>query len=337
VVISNEFSASRFWTDIVCWDCTLFQYIGELCRYLLQAPTDPEETRHRLRMCIGNGLRREIWNDFKSRFRIPRILEFYAATEGSVSLFNVDGEPGSLGRIPAFLAHRLPIALVKYDDRTGAPLRDAGNLCIPVAPDEIGEALGRIRGRTPPAGTDFEGYASAEETEQKIIRDAFTPGDAWFRTGDLMRRDRRGYYYFVDRIGDTFRWKGENVSTSEVEQVICSFPGVLQAGVYGVLVPHADGRAGMAAIVAAAELPLDRFYSHLALHLPDFAHPLFLRLCEKIETTATFRNVKEKLAREGYDPAATGDAIFFNDRRKGAFVPLDGALFGRIQSGGIIL
>jgi len=337
VVITEEFSATRFWADIVRWDCTLFQYIGELCRYLLQTPANSDETRHRLRMCVGNGLRPDIWCDFRSRFHIPRVLEFYAATEGSVSLFNVEGEPGSLGRVPPYLAHRLPIALVKHDGRTGEPLRNADGFCVPAAPDEVGDAIGALAENAASGANAFEGYISADATEKKVLRNVFERGDAWFCTGDLMRRDARGYYYFVDRIGDTFRWKGENVSASEVEQVICSFPGVRQASVYGVPVPHADGRAGMAAVAGVAERELGEFYSHLGQHLPDFARPVFLRLCREIETTATFRNVKERLSREGYDPAAAGEAIFFNDRRNGGFVPLDGALFDRIQTGQVIL
>jgi fatty-acyl-CoA synthase len=165
----------------------------------------------------------------------------------------------------------------------------------------------------------------------------FEAGDTWFRTGDLMRRDRRGYYYFVDRSGDTFRWKGENVSTSEVEQVICSFPGVRQACVYGVTIPDVDGKAGMAAVSTDPEFPLGQFYAHLCQNLPDFAHPVFLRLCREIETTATFRNLKERLVRDGYDPGAAEDAVFFQDRQKRAFVPLDSTLFQRIQTGGVIV
>jgi len=337
VVISQEFSASRFWSDIVSRDCTLFQYIGELCRYLLHAPADPRETAHRLRMCVGNGLRPEIWRDFKSRFNIPRILEFYAATEGTVSLFNVEGKTGSLGRIPPFLAHRFQVALLKYDAHGERPSRNPENLCVSAGPDEVGEAVVPITGHGTSAGTACEGYTTEDETERKIIRDVFEPGDAWFRTGDLMRRDARGYYYFVDRIGDTFRWKGENVAASEVERVICSFPGIRQVSVYGVAVPHADGRAGMAAVACVAELPREEFHAHLSRNLPDFAHPIFLRLCGQIETTGTFKNMKEQLSRAGYDPAATGDAIFFNDRKNGAFVPMNGTLFDQIQKGEIIL
>ncbi len=161
----------------------------------------------------------------------------------------------------------------------------------------------------------------------------FEPGDAWFRTGDLMRRDQRGFFYFVDRIGDTFRWKGQNVATCEVAQALTECPGVLEANVYGVSVPHTDGRAGMAAIVTDARFDLARLRAHLDARLPDYARPLFLRILREIEVTATFKHKKSDLARAGFDPALTDDAIYFNDAGRGAFVRLEPALFERIQSG----
>jgi fatty-acyl-CoA synthase len=337
VIIGGEFSARQFWGDITRWDCTLFQYIGELCRYLLQTAPSPEQNSHHIRMCIGNGLRPEIWADFKSRFQIPRILEFYAATEGGVSLFNVEEEPGSLGRIPGYLAHRFPIELIQWDEHKEAPLRNLDGVCIRCAPDEIGEALAPIAAKPTSPGNAFEGYTDERATEKKILRNVFETGDAWFRTGDLMRRDARGYFYFVDRIGDTFRWKGENVSTTEVEQTICGCPGVRQACVYGVSIPRTDGRAGMAAILADTEFSLENLEAHLSGHLPEFARPIFLRLCAAIETTSTFRTIKDRFLRDGYDPAATTDKLFFRDRQARAYAPLDGAQFERIQTGRIIL
>jgi fatty-acyl-CoA synthase len=303
VVIRESFSASQFWNDVVRWDCTLFPYIGELCRYLLHAAPCAAESEHRIRLCCGNGLRPDVWSEFQSRFRIPRILEFYAATEGVVSLFNVEGEPGAIGRIPSYLAHRFPVALVRFDVEKEMPERDARGFCIRCAPGEAGEAIGRIS-----AASRFDGYTSAEATERKILRDVFEPGDAWFRTGDLMRRDERGYFYFVDRIGDTFRWKGENVATSEVAEAICAFPGVRQASVYGVTIPGTDGRCGMAALAANDEFELAAFPRHLERHLPAHARPLFLRLRPALDVTGTFKFTKHTLVREGYDPAATGDA-----------------------------
>ena len=333
VVIRENFSARQFWNDVIRWDCTLFQYIGELCRYLLHAEPHPHETEHRIRMCCGNGLRPDVWTDFKVRFCIPRILEFYAATEGNVSMFNIEGEPGAIGRIPSFLAHRFPATLVKFDVDRDEPVRSEQGLCIRCAPNEVGEAIGRILEGPSNVGSRFEGYTSKEASEKKILRNVFEPGDAWFRTGDLMRRDERGYFYFVDRVGDTFRWKGENVSTTEVAETISACPGVIEAVVYGVTVPGAEGRAGMAALVVGDGLDLATFRTHLIDRLPAYARPLFLRIRSQIEMTATFKHMKSEFVRQGYDPAATPDVIYFNDAERRAFVRLDTALYDRIQTG----
>lgn len=335
VVLAEKFSARRFWNDVVRWDCTVFQYIGELCRYLLHTHPSFGDAEHHIRMACGNGLRPDVWNDFKSRFRIPRILEFYAATEGNVSFFNVEGEPGAIGRVPPYLTHRFPAALVKFDLDKGEPLRNEQGFCIACAPNEVGEAIGQLLKDPANIGSRFEGYTNQEASEKKILRGAFKPGDAWFRTGDLMRKDERGFYYFVDRIGDTFRWKGENVATSEVSMVICQYPGVKEANVYGVTVPGADGRAGMATLVADAELNLKMLWAFVASRLPAYACPLFLRVRAEMDVTATFKYTKTDLVREGYNPAATADPIYFSDPESETFVRLDDALFERIQTGQI--
>ncbi len=333
IVIRDRFSASRFWSEIVEFECTLFQYIGELCRYLLHTPAHPAESLHRIRICCGNGLRPDIWEAFKSRFGIPRILEFYAATEGNVSMFNVEGKPGAIGRVPPWLAHRFGAALVRVDVEKEAPARNADGFCIPSDTDETGEALGRIREDTSNPGNRFEGYKSDSDSRAKVLRNVFEPGDAWFRTGDLMRKDAQGYFYFIDRLGDTFRWKGENVATSEVAEAICAFPGVREAIVYGVAVPACDGRAGMAVVSGIGELMLAQLRAHLRRSLPGYAQPLFLRLRHDMAVTETFKYTKGALVREGYDPAAIGDALYFDDRERGAFVPLDAGLYERIQTG----
>ncbi len=327
VVVRERFSAHRFWSEVAEWECTLFQYIGELCRYLVQSPPHPLETAHRLRLCCGNGLRAEVWEPFRERFRIPQIIEFYAATEGTFSLYNCDGTPGSIGRIPPFLAHRFPVALVRFDSEAGEPLRGADGFCVHCAEGETGEAIARLEGR------GFEGYTDAAASERKILRSVFAAGDAWYRTGDLMRRDARGNFYFVDRVGDTYRWKGENVSTLEVAAALEACPGVGDAAVYGVAVPHHDGRAGMAAIVADAAFDLGRLRRHLAARLPAYAWPMFLRLCDGIELTGTFKPQKHRLAQQGYDPRQIADRLYVNDAAAGAFVPLDAALYEAIQSG----
>jgi fatty-acyl-CoA synthase len=337
VMIGENFSASQFWNDVVQWKCTLFQYIGELCRYLLHTAENSVETEHHIRMCCGNGLRPDIWNSFKTRFRIPRILEFYAATEGNVSLFNVEGRPGAIGRIPSYLAHRFPATLVRFDIEKEEPVRNEQGFCVRTVPNETGEAIGRILDDPFNPGNRFEGYTSTEESEKKLLRNVFEPGDIWFRTGDLMRRDEQGYFYFIDRVGDTFRWKGENVSTTEVSQAICTFPGIRQANVYGVPVPGVEGRAGMVMIVSGEELDLANLRTHLRNRLPEYAHPLFLRLGNVLEETATFKYTKHKLMREGYDPIAADDVIYFNDRQRGEFVRVDMELYGRLRTGQVRL
>lgn len=332
VVLRQRFSASRFWDEIEAWHCTLFQYIGELCRFLVDSPPHPREAAHSLRLCCGNGLRPDIWEAFKQRFRVPQILEFYAATEGSFSLYNCEGEPGSIGRIPSFLRHRFFVALVQFDVETGMPIRGEDGFCVPCAANQVGEAIGKIDNDGAGSGKRFEGYADADASERKILRNVFAEGDAWFRTGDLMREDEKGYFYFVDRVGDTFRWKGENVSSQEVAETIAACPGVMEAVVYGVTVPGMEGRAGMAAIVTAQAFDLTILRQHLATHLPDYARPRFLRLCSAVEKTATFRPRKQDLARAGYDPEAAADPILFDDHASEAFIRVDAALYERIRA-----
>jgi fatty-acyl-CoA synthase len=333
VVIAEKFSARGFWDDVTRHDCTLVQYIGELCRYLVNAPPHPREAEHRVRLACGNGLRADVWENFQDRFRVPRILEFYAATEGNLSLYNVEGKPGAIGRVPPFLAHRFPAAIVQFDRARGAPLRDAQGFCIRCGTDETGEAIGRIDPASP--GGRFEGYSDAAASEEKILRDVFAPGDAWYRTGDLMRRDAQGYFYFVDRIGDTFRWKGENVATTEVVDAIARSFGVRDVCVYGVAVPGHDGRAGMAALAVDEGFDLAALHRHLATSLPRYARPLFLRIRIDLETTATFKHKKDELIAAGYDPAVVSDAIYVDDLQN--YARIDKALFDRIQAGQVRL
>jgi len=334
VVIREKFSASAFWDDIAVWDCTLFQYIGELCRYLVDAPKHRREHDHRLRLCCGNGLRAAVWREFQSRFAMPRILEFYAATEGNVSLYNVEGKVGAIGRVPPFLTHRFPLAVVKFNPVTGEPMRDGAGRAIRCATNEAGEAIGRIgRGAANAGSGAFEGYTGAADTERKILRNVFEPGDAWYRSGDLMRMDEGGFYYFVDRIGDTFRWKGENVAASEVAAALMECPGVNDAAVYGVAIPGAEGAAGMAALVADAAIDLTTLRRHVVERLPAYARPLFLRLNDKIDTTSTFKPKTHELKREGFDPALVRDRIYVDDWERQAYVPLDPALYRRIAAG----
>jgi fatty-acyl-CoA synthase len=333
LVIREKFSASQFWNDIVHWDCTLFQYIGELCRYLLHAQPSANETRHRIRMACGNGLAPEVWDRFKDRFCIPQIFEFYASTEGGVSLFNVQGRRGAIGHIPAYLAHRFSPALLVFDVEKGEPVRNEQGFCTRCAANQPGEAVGKLVEDPSGIGSRFEGYTNQEASDRKILRNVFEPGDAWIRTGDLMRKDEQGYFYFVDRIGDTFRWKGENVATSEVSEAICAFPGIKHANVYGVAIPTTEGRAGMATLVTEDELDLALFRQHLISRLPPYARPLFLRIRKDMDLTGTFKYSKTDLVRLGFDPVASNDAVYFDDLESGVFTRLDQELYDRIQMG----
>jgi fatty-acyl-CoA synthase len=334
LVVRERFSASRFWHDIRTERCTIFQYIGELCRYLVSSPdAEREAAGHTLRLACGNGMRADIWQAFQSRFGIPEVLEYYAATEGTFSLYNCEGRVGSIGRIPAFLSHRYPVALVRCDPVTGTGARDEQGRCIRCAPGEAGEAIGRIAASAGGAGAQFEGYADAEATSRKVLRDVFEPGDAWYRTGDLMSRDAEGFYYFVDRVGDTFRWKGENVSTTEVAAVLAGCRGVKDVAVYGVSVPGTEGRAGMAALVVDPEFDPAALRHELAGKLPDYARPVFLRLVATLEVTGTFKLRKQELAAQGFDPGRTDDPLYFAAPGTGRYERLEGPLHARIVQG----
>lgn len=308
-VLKRKLSVSEFWDDVADYGVTKFVYIGELCRYLLSAPPHPREKNHSLAIGFGNGLRGEVWGPFVERFGVGEMREFYGATEGNVSFLNLDGTIGAIGRLPAWIEDKLGVRIVKFDVVEEAPIRGEDGLCIPADVDEAGEAIGRI-GTT---GRDaFHGYHdNPKATEKKILRDVFEKGDAWFRTGDLVRRDADGYVYFVDRIGDTFRWKGENVATNEVADVIAKYPGVELANVYGVEVPGTDGRAGMVAMTVNSDFDMGGLASHCRANLPAYAVPLFLRIQPEAETTGTFKLRKVELVKEGFDPAQVEDPLWF--------------------------
>jgi fatty-acyl-CoA synthase len=335
VVIRPRFSASDFWRDVRDERCTLFQYIGELCRYLVNTPYQPIETQHLLRIACGNGLRPEVWVPFQTRFGIPRILEYYASTEGNFSLYNCEGQPGAIGRIPAFLANRLPVALLRFDVEKSEPARNADGFCERCAPNEIGEAVGLMPHHDGERAGRFEGYADAEASNRKVLRNVFKEGDSWYRTGDLMRRDERGFYYFVDRVGETYRWKGENVSTAEVLTVLTASRGVVEGVVYGVSVPGADGRAGTAALVVNSDFDLAAFRAEVALRLPPYARPVFLRILPTLEATGTFKPRKQDLVQAGFDPQQIKDPLYFDDARSQRYVALDAKLYAAILSGAV--
>ena len=287
VVIRKKFSVRNFWKDCCRYDCTGAQYIGEICRYLLSAPETPEEKQHKIEIMFGNGLRPQIWTQFTNRFGIHRIGEFYGSTEGNSNVLNIDSVPGAVGFSSVLFPFVYPVRLIRVSE-TGDVLRDpdTGN-CILCRPGEPGEFVGKIIKNHP--ARNFDGYVDAKATEKKIVRNVLKGGDMWFRSGDLLTMDEFGWMYFVDRLGDTFRWRGENVSTIEVEAVISNALKQQDSIVYGVEVPGVEGRAGMAAIVGSPEegagLDLNAFLQAIKQHLPSYATPLFLRFVEHLDIT----------------------------------------------------
>ncbi len=325
LIIKKRFSVSEFWSDIHKYDATMFVYIGEMCRYLLNAPEGPHEQDHHVRAITGNGLRPEVWPQFQKRFAIPRIVEFYGATEGNVSMLNYDGTVGAVGRVPEYIEHMLPTRVVRFDVEKEIPVRGPNGLCIECEFNEVGEAIGGISTK---AGRNFEGYTKAADTEKKILHDVFKKGDSWFRTGDLMRRDALGYFYFVDRIGDTYRWKGENVATSEVTQALSVIPGVREANVYGVKVPGMDGRAGMVALVVDGDF--DVLALSPRLRLPHYGKPVFLRLQPEIAVTGTFKQRKVELVKDGFDPSELPDPVYWLNPNTDRYENLTPAIYADI-------
>ena len=331
VFLRRKFSATHFWPEAVAEGCTMFVYIGELCRYLVNQPPGDDETRHKIRMAFGNGLRPDIWPVLKQRFRIPEILEFYGSTEGNVSMFNFDGREGAIGRAPKWLRKRFNVRLVQFDVETGEPIRNLQGLCIDCGAGQTGECIGQIGGD---ARSEYAGYVDKAASDKKILRDVFEKGDRWFSTGDLMKTDADGYFYFVDRIGDTFRWKGENVSTHEVSERLLAAPDVKEANVYGVETPNAEGRAGMAALVVGPEFDIQAFGETVARELPPYAQPVFVRILPALETTGTFKARKLDLIADGYDPAKFKGPLYFHDPKKG-YVKLTKSVFDKV-SGGLV-
>lgn len=314
LVLRKRFSATAFWPDVKKSGATLFVYIGELCRYLVNCPEHEDERAHSLRLAYGNGLRPDVWSDFKARFAIPEILEFYGSTEGNVSVFNFDGRPGAIGRVPWFVKGKVNIRLVQFDFDTETPLRGPDGRCRLAAVGEVGEAIGMIGDDT---RHDFSGYADKSASQKKILTDVFKPGDRWFRTGDLMRQDSDGYFYFIDRIGDTFRWKGENVSTAEVEQRLAEAPGVKEVIAYGVPVPGQEGKAGMVALVVEGRFGATAFAEYVEANLPSYAQPQFVRIMKAVDTTGTFKYRKVDLVSDGFDPDKVDGPLFLRGGKAG--------------------
>ncbi|MEO8604020.1 MAG: AMP-binding protein [bacterium] len=328
----RRFSASAFLADVRRHGATHFMYVGELCRYLLRQPPTSRDRAHKLRIASGPGLRPDIWEDFVERFGIDRVIETYGQTEANLSLMNRRGRVGSVGRSAPFTHNQLK--LVQFDFEAQQPRRGADRFLIECRPGEVGELLSQVAQSTM---MSFDGYVDKADNEQKLLRDCFVAGDVYLRTGDLLRRDRAAYYYFVDRIGDTFRWKGENVATAEVAELLNGAPGISETAVYGVRVPHADGRAGMALVVLQPGATFEpRVYFDFAEKaVPPYARPLFVRVAASMDVTGTLKHTKTRLQQEGYDPATISDLLWFRDTAARTYVPLDAALKARIDRGAL--
>ncbi|XP_065211613.1 long-chain fatty acid transport protein 1-like [Planococcus citri] len=310
VVIRKKFSASAYFPDIVKYNCTVAQYIGEMCRYILSTPPKPEDKAHKLKVIFGNGLRPQIWKEFVERFNIPRVGEFYGATEGNANIVNTDNTVGAIGFVSQILPSVYPISIIKVNPETGEPVRNSKGLCIRCQPGEQGVFIGKIISSNPARA--FLGYVNKKDSEKKVVTDVFEKGDSAFLSGDIVVSDEFGYLYFKDRTGDTFRWKGENVSTSEVEAIVSNVAEYRDCVVYGVEIPGTEGRAGMAAILDENNtLDLTTLVDGLKKNLPSYAIPLFVRILSHVEMTGTYKMKKIDLQKEGFNPELTTDKIYF--------------------------
>lgn len=329
-VLRRKFSTSGFWQDVRRHKITSFYYIGEICRYLMNAPAKPDDADNSLRVMTGAGLKADVWEAFTKRFGVNWVYEGLGSTEANYGITNVDNKPGSVGRVP-YPAHT-NMKFVRYDVENDDHIRDADGRLVEAKPGEVAEIIAEVLSGNGVGGY-FEGYTSREATEQKLLRDVIKPGDVWFRSGDLIRFDEEDYFYFVDRIGNTFRWKSENVSTEEVAAVLSAFPGPEIVNVYGVAVPGTEGRAGMVALTYADRASFDpqAFYRFASEKLAHYAVPVFVRLSGTADMTTTFKLRKVELQRAGYDPARVdGDPLFVADPQAGRYVPVTADTLDRL-------
>lgn len=332
VVVKKKFSASRFWEDCIKYNCTIVQYIGEICRYLLSQPVRPSEKGHKVRLAVGNGLRPSVWEAFTQRFQVAQIGEFYGATECNCSIANMDGKVGACGFNSRILPNVYPIRLVRVDEDSMELVRNSQGLCVPCNPGEPGLLVGRINQQDPLRR--FDGYANQDATRKKIAHNVFKRNDSAYISGDVLVMDDFGYMYFRDRGGDTFRWKGENVSTTEVEGILSSLLEQTDVAVYGVSVPGVEGKAGMAAVAdSTGSFDHVSFLKKIQRALPPYARPVFLRISPHVDTTGTFKIQKTRLQREGYDPRLTNDQIYFLNARAARYEAVDEELFNAVVDG----
>lgn len=333
LALGKSFSASKFWDDVIKYEATAFVYIGEICTYLLNQPEKPTDRKHKVRVICGNGLRPAIWDDFTQRFGIKRVCEFYAASEGNTAFVNVLNIDKTTGICPS------PIVFVEYDEASGDPVRDDNGRVKKVKNGEPGLLLSKVSNFQP-----FDGYTDKKESEKKLVRDVFKDGDVWFNTGDLMRSQGFGHAAFTDRLGDTFRWKGENVATTEVEAAVSTDSQIEEATVFGVEVPGTGGRAGMVAIQLKDGQDFDGKALAKAAYdkLPPYAVPLFVRVVKELAHTSTFKSQKGDLRKEGYggssgegdeDDVNVEDPIYVLSGKGEGYVPFYDEYLAEVKDG----
>ncbi|XP_078070470.1 long-chain fatty acid transport protein 6 [Mustelus asterias] len=330
LVLKKKFSASQFWNDCRKYNVTVFQYIGELCRYLCNQPKIEGENNHQVRMAVGNGIRSEVWKEFLERFGNIKMCEFYGATEGNVFFMNYTGKLGAVGRTSYLYKTFLPYKLVKYDAQKETPIRNEQGRCEKVGKGETGLLISPVTKWNP-----FSGYAGSKKfSQQKLLEDVFKKGDLYFNTGDLMSESQDGFIYFRDRIGDTFRWKGENVATTEVAEIIGMLDFVEEANVYGVAIEGYEGRIGMAAIILKPVQEFDgkELYSHVVKYLPSYAYPRFIRIQESMEMTGTFKRKKINLVQEAFNPTIITEPLYFLDPSVKSCISMTEQIYNQILS-----
>ncbi|XP_028273646.1 long-chain fatty acid transport protein 6 [Parambassis ranga] len=330
-ILKKKFSASQFWNDCRKHNVTIFQYIGELCRYLCNQPTTDLDKVHKVRMGVGNGLRQDVWREFQSRFGSIQMCEVYGSTEGNLCFMNHIGRIGTVGRSNFFYRLLFKYDLVKYDMMKDEPVKDEYGFCQRVRRGETGLLLSKVSATSP-----FFGYAGSKQlTEKKLMRNVFVKGDAYFNTGDLMAEDLDGFICFRDRVGDTFRWKGENVATTEVTETLMLVEFIQEVNVYGVEIPGHEGRAGMAAMIIRPGHKFDgkTLFEHATRDLPAYARPLFVRLQEVMEMTSTFKQQKFQLVQSGFNPSTISDPLYALDYQQKSYIPLTDLIYQSIIAG----
>ncbi len=336
IALRNGFSASNYFPDCQKYGCTVGVYIGEICRYIAKTKPSENDHLHPVRLMIGNGLRPDIWGDFVKRFGVT-MGEFYGSTEGNANIFNTTGKIGAIGYLPWLLRKIYPVKIVKFCQETETLVRNEKGLCQECNVNEVGEAIGLIKDDD--ATRKFDGYTDRSATQKKIATNVLANGDKWFRTGDLLRMDKEGYVYFVDRIGDTFRWKGENVATTEVSEVVTKTDGILDSNVYGVTVPGAEGRIGMAAIRLMDDetLNVDLLYERVNKDLPKYARPHFLRILQQVDMTGTFKYKKVELRNDGFNPDTISDQLYMINDQEKTYTSLTAETYAKIVDGSLKL